>query len=157
MLIKQIIDEDFANYKKPSMVIGFPKCSFKCDVECGKQVCQNGTLAKAPNIEISVEDIVKRYLDNNLTSAIVCAGLEPIDSFSDLIELISEFRKYTDDEIIVFTGFSEEEIANKTDILKRYKNLIIKFGRYIPNQEKHYDNVLGVYLASSNQHAEKIS
>ena len=39
MLIKGIIDEDFLNYKKPSMVIAFPHCSFKCEKELGKKVC----------------------------------------------------------------------------------------------------------------------
>lgn len=29
--------------------------------------------------------------------------------------------------------------------------------RYIPNQEKHYDEVLGIYLASDNQYAEKLN
>lgn len=42
-------------------------------------------------------------------------------------------------------------------ILKKYKNIIVKFGRYIPNQKKHFDPVLGVELASDNQHAEKLS
>ena len=41
-------------------------------------------------------------------------------------------------------------------ILKKYKNIIVKFGRFIPNQEKQYDEVLGVYLASNNQYGEKL-
>ena len=52
MKIKGIIDEDFINYKKPSMVIMCPSCTFKCDKENGAQVCQNSTLAAAPNIEV---------------------------------------------------------------------------------------------------------
>lgn len=39
MLVKNIIDEDFVQYKKPAMFIGMPSCSFKCDKECGKPVC----------------------------------------------------------------------------------------------------------------------
>lgn len=39
MLIKNLIEEDFVNYKKPSMVVLFPNCSFKCDKECGRPVC----------------------------------------------------------------------------------------------------------------------
>ena len=42
-------------------------------------------------------------------------------------------------------------------ILKKYSNIIIKFGRFIPNQKPHYDPVLGVELASDNQYGEKIS
>ena len=59
MVIKQLLDEDFVNYKKPSMFIGFPSCTWKCDRECGKKVCQNGTLATTPNIEIGVDTIIK--------------------------------------------------------------------------------------------------
>ena len=39
MLVKGIIDEDFVNYKKPSMYIAMPNCSFKCDKDCGRAVC----------------------------------------------------------------------------------------------------------------------
>ena len=38
-----------------------------------------------------------------------------------------------------------------------FKNIIIKFGRYIPNRNNKYDEILGVTLASDNQFAEKIS
>jgi hypothetical protein len=41
--------------------------------------------------------------------------------------------------------------------LKSFSNIIIKFGRFIPNQEPHYDEVLGVKLASDNQYARRIS
>ena len=37
-----------------------------------------------------------------------------------------------------------------------FKNIIIKFGRYVPNQKEHYDEILGINLASSNQYAEVI-
>lgn len=80
MKIKGIIDEDFLNYKKPSMYIAFPKCTFKCDKENKCQLCQNSDLVKKPDIEISVKNLVKRYLENPITKAIVCCGLEPIDS-----------------------------------------------------------------------------
>ena len=42
-------------------------------------------------------------------------------------------------------------------LLKQYKNIYIKFGRYVPNQNEHYDEVLGVKLVSDNQYGEKIS
>lgn len=156
MIIKGLIDEDFVNYKYSSMIISFPKCTFKCEKECGKQVCQNGTLVTSPDIEISEKEIVNRYLNNNLTHAIVMAGLEPFDTFLDLLSLIAEFRKKTNDNIIIFTGYFKSEIINEILILSQYKNIIIKFGRYIPGQEKHYDEILGVYLASDDQYAERI-
>ena len=43
------------------------------------------------------------------------------------------------------------------DQLKTYKNIILKVGRYLPDYEKHFDEVLGVELASPNQYGIKIS
>ena len=157
MKVKNIIFEDFVNYKKPSMLIGFPKCSFKCEKECGSQVCQNSKLAKSPDIEISYDNIINRYLKNNISEAIVCGGLEPFDSWRDLLLLINAFRLYVDDDIVIYTGYNKEEIKEKIHQLKQYPNIIIKFGRFIPNQPHHIDEILGVELASPNQYAEKIS
>jgi hypothetical protein len=39
MVIKGIVDEDFVNYKKPSMFIIMPYCDFKCDKEAGCSIC----------------------------------------------------------------------------------------------------------------------
>ena len=157
MLIKQLLDEDFVNYKKSSMFIGFPKCSWKCDKEYGMQVCQNGTLATSISKEIGVKTILNRYINNSITSAICCGGLEPFDTWNDLYELITNIRILTQDDIVIYTGYYKEEIKEYIDKLKVFPNIIIKFGRYIPSQEKHYDEVLGVYLASDNQYAERIS
>ena len=157
MLIKGIIDEDFINYKKPCMVIEFPYCSFKCDKECGKQVCQNGALANSPNINIERMDLINRYLKNDITQSIVMQGLEPFDSWDDLISFIFLFRCYSDDDIVIYTGYNLSELEEKVELLSYFDNIIIKFGRYIPNKQSHYDNVLGVNLASDNQYAVKIS
>jgi len=157
MIVKNIIEEDITNYKKLSMFIAFPTCSFKCDKECGSQVCQNSELAKSPNIEISYDNIIKKYLNNNITEAIVFGGLEPFDSLKDLYLLVNAFRLYTDDDIVIYTGYYSDEIIKQIEQLKQYPNIIIKFGRFIPNQEHHIDDLLGVELASSNQYALKIS
>ena len=158
MIVKGIIDEDFVNYKKCSMTIMFPYCSFKCEKECGKQVCQNSKLAKSPEIEVFISDIIKRYKNNIYSESIVCQGLEPFDSWPDLYSLVISIRcEGIEDDIVIYTGYREDEISDKIDRLKKYKNIIVKFGRYIPDREKHYDEVLGVELASDNQYAEKIS
>ena len=157
MLIKGIIDEDFINYKKPCMVIEFPYCSFKCDKECGKQVCQNGALANSPNIDIERMDLINRYLKNDITQSVVMQGLEPFDSWDDLISFIFLFRCYSDDNIVIYTGYNLSELEEKVELLSYFDNIIIKFGRYIPNKQSHYDNILGVNLASDNQYAVKIS
>lgn len=158
MIIKQLLDEDFVNYKKPSMFIGFPTCTWKCEKECGKKMCQNSDLANAPDINISYKEIVNRYLNNGITKAIVFGGLEPMDSIDDLFGLIEEFRKYTDDDIVVYTGYNLDEIATKTYYLGNlYKNIYFKVGRYIPGKNNKYDDILGVMLASPNQMGVQIS
>ena len=157
MVIKGVTMEDFSNYKKPSMFIAFPKCNFKCDRECEMQVCQNGALAKASDLDIDTDIIIKKYLDNPITKAVVCGGLEPFDSWSDLLLFIEKFREESQDDLVIYTGYNKEEITDKINILKRFPNIIIKTGRFIPGHEKHYDEILGVYLASDNQKAERIS
>lgn len=156
MLIKNLIDEDFVNYKKPSMFIAFPYCSFKCCKEAGCSVCQNSQLAHEPNIEVQIDNILNRYINSPITSAIVCGGLEPLDSWEDLQAFICYVRHYIPDDIVIYTGYKEEEIKDKIDWLSLYENIIVKFGRFIPNQEGHYDEVLGVTLASPNQYAKQI-
>ena len=153
MLIKGLISEDFVNYKKPAMTIMFPYCTFKC----GTEYCQNSPLSKAEDIEMDISNIVIRYLNNPITESVVMQGLEPFDSWNDLIEFVKQLRESTDDDIVIYTGYYKEEIVDKIALLSKYKNIVIKYGRYIPRQEKHYDEVLGVYLASSNQYAERIS
>lgn len=156
--IKGIIDEDFINYKKPSIVIEFPYCSFKCDKECGMQVCQNSALATSCNITVDLGNIVQRYINNDITQAIIFQGLEPFDSIQDMLYLIRVFRQYTQDDIVIYTGYYKQEIEDMVLFLSQtYDNIIIKFGRYIPNKNKRYDYVLGVELASDNQYAERIS
>ena len=159
MIIKGLRDEDFLQYKLPSMFVIFPSCSFKCERECGlKNICQNSSVAKAPDITISASDIVARYLKNDITKALVCGGLEPFDSFKSLIQLLHEFRKYSYDPFIIYTGYYKDEIDIENLIMiKNYPNVIIKWGRFKPNQNPHYDKVLGVELASSNQFADVLS
>lgn len=164
MKIKNIIEEDFVNYFKPSMFILFNKCSFKCDKEAGCAICQNSALANEPDIEISELEIVSRYVKNPITKAIVCGGLEPFDSIDELYSLCWELRQYTNDDIVIYTGYTEDELESTyfnahlvLEELADFPNIIIKFGRFIPNQESHYDEVLGVKLASPNQYARRIS
>lgn len=157
MIIKGLKDEDFVNYKKPSMFIAFPSCNWKCEKECGMRVCQNSTLATSEDIEINIDKLIDRYLNNPITKAVVCGGLEPFNSWKDLMDFIVKFRQKTDDDIVIYTGFKEEEISYAVDWMHLFPNIIIKFGRYVPNQKPHYDEVLGIKLASDNQYAKRIS
>ena len=157
MRIKGVETERFQDYKYPSMFIAFPYCSFKCEKECGMRVCQNSTLAQASNIRIDPKKIVERYKNNPISKAIVFGGLEPFDSWRDLEALIGLLRTQTSDDIVIYTGYKEEEIKNLIQCLCVYRNIIVKFGRFIPDQKPHYDEVLGVNLQSDNQYAERIS
>ena len=159
MITKGIIFEDFVNYKVPCMTIEMPYCSFKCDKECGKQVCQNGPLANAPNKGYNINTLIEFYQMNPITRAVCFQGLEPFDSFNDLCDFIFEFRNCYSikDDIVIYTGYNKYEIENQLAKLKQFPNIIVKFGRYIPQQPPIYDEVLGLELASPNQYAERIS
>ena len=102
--------------------------------------------------------VVKRFLDNEMVNTLCCAGLEPFDTPRDLNRLISLLRFCEcDDEIIIYTGYTEEEVSKYFSWIYAYKNIIIKFGRFVPNQPHHIDEVLGVELASENQYAKRIN
>jgi hypothetical protein len=156
MIVKEIRDEDFTSYKKPSMVVGFPRCSWKC----GKGLCQNSPLATTPDIDISINSLIERYMNNPITNAVICAGLEPFDSWEDLQCFIMSFRYWSPADIVIYTGYKEEELKEQLSWLSLYAEdgpIIVKFGRYIPNQQTHFDETLGVYLASNNQYARRIT
>lgn len=153
------MDEWYQDYKVPSMFIAFPHCSFKCEHESGVACCQNSSLAKAPTFQASIVDIVQRYLLNPITKAIVIGGLEPFDDYVQTAGLIDELRKYTSDDVIIYTGYTKDECEEHGWLgsLRRYPNIIVKFGRFIPNSTPRYDDILGLTLASENQYAMKIS
>ena len=159
MKTRGIIFEDFVNYKVPCMTIEMPYCDFKCDHESGEQVCQNCALASAPIKEYEDTAIVEAYRENPITRALVFQGLEPFDSFDDLRDLLFIFRNcYSiNDDVVIYTGYNKYEIENQLTELKQFPNIIVKFGRYIPQQPPIYDELLGLELASPNQYAERIS
>lgn len=156
MKLKGLNEYDICNYKQPSMFLIFPYCTFKCDKENGSQICQNSALAHEPEVEIKSIDVVQRYLNNSLTHAIVCGGLEPLDSWEELWSFICVFRAFSKDPIIIYTGYKEEEVQDKIEFLSQVNNIIVKFGRFIPNSPHIFDTVLGVELASNNQYAKYI-
>ena len=159
MLIKGLKDEDFVNYKRPSMFIIMPFCSFKCDKENGCNLCQNSHLAQEPIHEIETNVLIKRYMENPITKSIVFGGLEPLDSFVELEHFIAMMRYHykCNDDIVIYTGYTEEEVANTPSFqqLTKFGNIVIKYGRFRPNQQPHYDEVLGVKLTSDNQYAKR--
>lgn len=161
MRIKTIVDEDFVNYKEPSMYIGTAICDGKCCKEVGipMSVCQNNEWRFAATVGMADESIIQRYLSNDITKSICFAGLEPFEQFDELVMFLRCLRqKYNcKDTVVIYTGYNKDEIINQINIIKEFENIIVKFGRFIPNQKRHYDDILGVYLASPNQYAEVIS
>ena len=91
---------------------------------------------------------------NPITEAIVIGGLEPFTQFEDIFNLIKYFREnHCDDKFIIYTGYYPDEIKEEINSLKQFDNIIIKFGRYIPNRTEKFDKILGIKLASDNQYA----
>lgn len=151
MKVKNIIEEDFVNSKYISMLIATTQCAGKC-VDC-----QNEHLKNSPTFEIPDEILIQRYLNNPVTEAICFGGLEPFDTFKEIENFIYKFRQISNDLIIIYSGYYPIEIIDQLQELSQYNNIIVKFGRYIPNDKVRHDEILGITLASSNQFARYIS
>ncbi len=168
MKLVNLIEEDFTNYKKPGIFLGFPLCSGKCNKDALKVVCQNQALRGAKLIDISAEEIIDRYSSNPITKCLICGGLEPFDSMDDLIDICKKWSEkfyrpdslIGRDKIVIYTGYYPFEIVGKIMELNskcnNNRNIIIKYGRFIPGCKPHKDPILGVDLASDNQYAEFI-
>ncbi len=154
---KTIEDESFIQYKKPSMFISNTMCNFKCDKENKTNLCINKGLSLEQTKMVTINNLIQRYQGNPITSSIVFGGLENFDEFEQLFNFIKCLRQYNKDDVAIYTGYNEKEIQDKIEQLKQFSNIIIKFGRFVPNQYPHYDETLGVYLASNNQYAKRIS
>jgi hypothetical protein len=111
--------------------------------------------------------LIKRYLTNPITKAIVISGLEPFDTPEMLYDIVLGFRDIgVMDDIVIYTGYTEDELSlddsGRQSVaaynwLKHYPNIYVKFGRFVPGQTPHFDEVLGVKLASDNQYGKKVS
>lgn len=159
MRVKGIIEEDFVNYKVPSMFINTCFCDFKCCTELGLDVgvCQNSPLAQAPSKEIPDEVIYEHFVNNPITKAVVIGGMEPMLQLDEVESLIKLFRDNgNDSEFVIYTGYYPEEITEQLESLKSLGTIVIKFGRFIPDRPSRYDDVLGITLSSDNQFAKKI-
>lgn len=172
MHVLDIIDEDFVNFKIPSMTISMPYCDFKCDQDAGCIVCHNHNLADLPILNIHTSTIVARYINNPITKAITVQGLEPFyvnhpqakDSYTEVLNFIKVLRSTygVKDPVVIFTGYTEDECTEQGFLTpfttnEYLSNVIIKFGRYIPDQDPHLDPLLGIKLSSDNQYAKQIS
>lgn len=167
MIVKDIQDETLQDYKEVAMLISARFCDWKCCRDAGYEICQNSEVARRKDIDIPNEVICERYLKNKVSRAIIFGGLEPMFQILDILDILELLRKkyHCNDTVIVYTGYEKEEILPQITALSDYKNVIVKYGRYVPENVPenvpgnvpHYDPILGVVLASSNQWAEKIS
>jgi hypothetical protein len=131
------------------MLLAFPTCTWKC----GREHCQNYDLITAPDIVVDVNELVMRFMENPISEAIVLGGLEPMDSFDDVCKFITALRRVSSAMVVIQTGYTQDEVRDKLLVLmKRYTNITMKFGRYIPNDTLTWDGELGIHLASQNQY-----
>lgn len=151
---------DFVNNKKGTFSLGFGVfCTFKCCKE-NPQICQNFNCSSQDLYNTSISTVCKQYEENReLISCITINGLEPLDNLKEVLWFIQKFREKSTDDIFLWTGYTKEECEPLIYLIKKmnWVNIIIKFGRYIPNSLSRFDEILGVKLASDNQYAEKIS
>lgn len=151
MKVKEVIYEDYVNYRKPSLFIGVCECDWKCCKEDSTCKCQNLAFANYPVIEVSNEKLISEYLGNSLTHAVVFGGLEPLKQWEEVLEFIKDFRKKSQDDIVIYTGYFPEEIKREITLLRAFPNIVMKFGRFRPNEPSHFDEVLGVDLPNKEQ------
>jgi len=166
MLLKQILDESFGDYRETAMLLVAPSCTWKC------KNCHNHLLSELETKFFPDEEILKRFFANPLTSTIIFGGLEPLDSMVEVKDFVEKLyakvfqEKLEKPTIIIYTGYELDEIefdlkaCGLWDLLKGYRNAIIKYGRFDPVYEvkdnwallkETWNEDLGVYLASPNQ------
>lgn len=146
--------DDVVDYKKTALLLAFPNCYNKYCSDC-----QNAHLRNELPKRFNINDIVDLYNRLDEHKAIVCAGLDPMDSLTDLQNLILAFNDNDKSvDIVIYTGYTDSEIESyvKNDFLRYITNdkvkLIVKFGRYDKNNKNKYmSNILGVELAGDNQ------
>ena len=98
------------------------------------------------------------FVTNPITKAVVIGGMEPFLQIDEVEDLIRLFRSNGDiSPIVIYTGYYPNEVRSSLERLEKYENIIVKFGRFIPDKPHRYDDVLGITLSSDNQYAEQIS
>ena len=67
-----------------------------------------------------------------------------------------ELRNRTSDDIVIYSGYTDDEIPEEIhkwlSIYAQDGPIIVKYGRYLPNQNSIFNEDLGVTLSSDNQY-----
>ncbi len=156
MLVKEVIFEDFVNYRVPCMFIGTCRCDWKCHSDCPDAVCQNMDISRYPDVAVDDDRLIGEYLENPLTKAVVFGGLEPMLQFDEVYGFICKFRKRCQDDAVIYTGYYPEEIPGQIEKLRPAGNVVMKFGRYRSGGTPHFDEVLGVELSNAEQFGRRL-
>ena len=64
------------------------------------------------------------------------------------------------DDFVIYTGHYEDELQEEIKFIESFVKeydgkIIVKFGRFVPDQESRWNRILGVELASPNQYAKE--
>lgn len=156
-----IIKETVNDYKKTALLIGVKTCDYKCCIEqnIDNSICHNYNLDNEEEVDLSTQSLISRVLKNKLINAVIFGGKEPMldKYFNDMLDVIECLRDKSEIDIVIYTGYYKHEISEKIEKLKKFNNIIVKFGRFKLNGKKRFDNVLGIELNNEEQYAEKIS
>ena len=155
--LKGLVDEDVVNYRKTSMFIIFPSCDFKCEKECGRAVCQNSSLAKAPILSYDDKEIIEEN-SKSLIEAIVNmknGSVITIELEDGCVEYITRTKWFDTNLIIVggigriktttFTFYDDEEI-NAEKLVKDIEEIAGE--KIILNRRKTNGRIKMEYISS---------
>lgn len=161
MLLIDVKTDNITDYKETSVLLIFPYCSGKCGNACHNKYLQN--LSENEYLHTTSKAIKQLYEGLSTHKAIVMAGLEPFDSFDDVLDIVKTIcSSHKACDIVIYSGYKKDEYDEtfKDKLLACYfdyniynnKKLIVKLGRY---DEKHKNSwhsvILGVSLATDNQ------
>ena len=141
---------NIAHIEEQSFIYG-PGCRYViwtqgCSIRC--KDCWNKEMwSFNKKNEISINELFKKIIaEKEYIEGVTILGGEPFDQYDELLSLIKQIRK-TDLSIILYTGYSQNELKdkNKTEILD-YIDIIIT-DRY----DKNYRTENGGLIGSSNQ------
>lgn len=140
--IHNIIKNSKANGPGNRYVIWLQGCNFNCK-NCFNPDSHSFEKGKLTDIDQIITDI----LSNKNIDGITISGGEPLQQAEVLYCFLEKLKKKTDISIILYTGYSGNEIEADTDKLKVFQICdVIITGRYIENLKSYH-----TFLSSSNQ------
>lgn len=168
MKLFDVKTDDITDYKETSLLLCFPHCSGKC-TGCHSQHLITKYQEHPEEIKnYPLISICKLYNQLDTHSAIVMAGLEPLDSLEDVLSVIQCITAICDKHttFVIYTGYNKQEYTQKfekkivdtlinfNDIYSKLNDLVVKVGRYDKTDSSdsgYFNYTLGVKLATSNQ------